>query len=173
MHRLETGLPAARRFALRAALVLAVSTAAASIIGCQPQQPEQPQESIQPPAAEQPVPPGVPQEDVTELQTEDVVVGEGEEAQPGDAVTVHYTGWLTDGTQFDSSRTNGQPFRFILGEGMVIEGWDEGVQGMRVGGQRRLIIPPDMAYGEQGAGGVIPPNATLVFDVELLGVAQQ
>ena len=172
MQRLVISFPAAARFTFRGALVLAVSIVAASIIGCQPQ--EQPQEPVQPPAAEQPVPPGEPQDDVTELQVEDAVVGDGEEAQPGDVVTVHYTGWLTTGGDpFDSSRTSGQPFQFVLGAGEVIEGWDEGVQGMRVGGQRRLIIPPDLAYGEQGSPPVIPPKATLVFDVELLGVDQQ
>ncbi|MDQ4077273.1 MAG: FKBP-type peptidyl-prolyl cis-trans isomerase [Chloroflexota bacterium] len=102
------------------------------------------------------------------LTFEDVVVGEGEEAQPDQLVTVHYTGWLENGTQFDSSVQRGQPFQFALGRGMVIEGWDEGVQGMRVGGKRVLAIPPELAYGEQGTGGVIPPDATLIFEVELL-----
>jgi FKBP-type peptidyl-prolyl cis-trans isomerase len=83
---------------------------------------------------------------------------------------VHYTGWLTNGQKFDSSRDRGQPFAFPLGGGRVIQGWDQGVVGMRVGGQRRLIIPPNMGYGASGAGGVIPPNAMLIFDVELLGV---
>jgi FKBP-type peptidyl-prolyl cis-trans isomerase FkpA len=97
-------------------------------------------------------------------------VGTGDEARTGQRVTVHYTGWLTNGTKFDSSRDRGDPFAFALGRGQVIHGWDEGVAGMRVGGQRRLIIPPDLGYGARGAGGVIPPNATLVFDVELLKV---
>jgi FKBP-type peptidyl-prolyl cis-trans isomerase FkpA len=104
------------------------------------------------------------------LYVEDVAAGSGEEAVPGRSVAVHYTGWLPDGTQFDSSRDRGEPFAFRLGEGQVIEGWDEGVAGMRVGGRRKLVIPPDLAYGSAGAGGVIPPNATLVFDVELLQV---
>ena len=108
--------------------------------------------------------------DVTELVIEDVVVGTGAEAKAGDTVTVHYTGWLTDGTKFDSSVDAGQPFEFPLGQGYVIKGWDEGVAGMKVGGVRKLTIPPDMGYGAQGAGGVIPPNATLVFEVELLAV---
>jgi len=103
------------------------------------------------------------------LYTHDVQPGTGETAGSGDLVSVHYTGWLPDGTEFDSSR-GGTPFQFALGQGMVIPGWDEGVAGMREGGQRRLVIPSQMAYGERGAGGVIPPNATLVFDVELLEV---
>ena len=108
--------------------------------------------------------------DVTELVIEDIVVGTGAEAKSGDTVTVHYTGWLTDGTKFDSSVDAGQPFQFPLGQGYVIQGWDEGVAGMKVGGKRKLIIPPDMGYGATGAGGVIPPNATLVFEVELVSI---
>ncbi len=104
------------------------------------------------------------------LQYIEVVPGTGDEARSGQRVSVHYTGWLTDGTKFDSSRDSGQPFTFQLGNGDVIKGWDLGVAGMRVGGQRRLIIPPDLGYGVRGAAGVIPPNATLIFDVELLGV---
>lgn len=96
--------------------------------------------------------------------------GEGEEATAGDTVVVHYTGWLPNGMQFDSSRDRGEPFAFVLGEGRVIPGWEEGVTGMRVGGRRRLVIPPDLGYGPIGAGDVIPPDATLVFDVELLEV---
>ena len=104
------------------------------------------------------------------LEIEDVVVGTGAEAVKGKLVSVHYTGWLTDGKKFDSSKDRGQPFQFPLGRGQVIRGWDDGVQGMKVGGKRKLTIPPDLDYGAQGAGGVIPPNATLVFEVELLGV---
>lgn len=103
------------------------------------------------------------------LLYEDVREGTGEAVTTGQIVTVHYTGWLMDGTEFDSSR-NGQPFQTPIGVGRVIRGWDEGIPGMRVGGQRKLVIPPELAYGERGAGGVIPPNATLVFDVELLDV---
>ena len=104
------------------------------------------------------------------LKIEDVVVGTGAEAQKGKQVSVHYTGWLTDGTKFDSSKDRGQPFGFALGRGQVIQGWDDGVAGMKVGGKRKLTIPPELGYGPAGAGGVIPPNATLVFEVELLGV---
>jgi FKBP-type peptidyl-prolyl cis-trans isomerase FkpA len=100
----------------------------------------------------------------------DIQVGTGAEAQAGNLVTVHYTGWLTNGKKFDSSRDRRDPFQFTLGRGQVIKGWDEGVKGMRIGGQRRLIIPPELGYGARGAGGTIPPNATLIFDVELLQV---
>jgi len=96
--------------------------------------------------------------------------GTGAEAAAGQTVSVHYTGWLTDGQKFDSSKDRNQPFEFSLGAGMVIRGWDEGVQGMKVGGVRKLTIPPELGYGARGAGGVIPPNATLVFEVELLDV---
>jgi FKBP-type peptidyl-prolyl cis-trans isomerase len=129
----------------------------------------------QPPAASQ----GAQSEEtmITELTKTDVAVGTGEAIQPGQVAVVHYTGWLYDpaapdhkGTQFDSSRDRGQPFRFPLGGRRVIRGWDEGVAGMQVGGRRTLVIPASMGYGERGAGGVIPPNATLLFDVELLAI---
>jgi FKBP-type peptidyl-prolyl cis-trans isomerase FkpA len=107
----------------------------------------------------------------TGLVIEDLTVGDGDLAAAGRHVTVHYTGWLTDGTKFDSSKDRNDPFDFPLGGRRVIAGWDEGVQGMRVGGVRKLTIPPALGYGARGAGGVIPPNATLVFEVELLGVS--
>jgi FKBP-type peptidyl-prolyl cis-trans isomerase FkpA len=104
------------------------------------------------------------------LIIEELVVGEGDEAKAGQFVSVHYTGWLTDGSKFDSSKDRNAPFEFGLGARQVISGWDEGVQGMKVGGTRKLTIPPELGYGARGAGGVIPPNATLVFEVELLAI---
>jgi FKBP-type peptidyl-prolyl cis-trans isomerase FkpA len=116
-------------------------------------------------------------QNVTELIKKDTVLGEGREAEAGFNVTVHYTGWLYDpskadgkGAKFDSSLDRHEPFVFFLGGGQVIQGWDEGFAGMKVGGKRTLIIPPHMGYGVHGAGGVIPSNATLIFDVELLGI---
>ena len=105
-----------------------------------------------------------------DLQIREITTGEGAIAQPPHKVTVHYTGWLMDGTKFDSSHDRDKPFSFTLGRRQVIPGWDQGVQGMKVGGKRELVIPPELAYGKRGAGGVIPPNATLRFEVELLGV---
>ncbi len=104
------------------------------------------------------------------LVIDEITSGDGVEAQAGRTVSVHYTGWLTDGSKFDSSVDRNEPFDFPLGRGYVIRGWDEGVAGMKVGGKRKLTIPPELGYGARGAGGVIPPNATLVFEVELLGV---
>jgi peptidylprolyl isomerase len=104
------------------------------------------------------------------LKYEDLRLGTGPSPQPGQVAVVHYTGWLTDGTKFDSSVDRGAPFEFPLGQGRVIKGWDEGVATMKVGGKRKLMIPPDLGYGARGAGNVIPPNAQLVFDVELLAV---
>ena len=119
----------------------------------------------------------MPDYGITSLQRTDLTVGTGGEARPGMTVSVHYTGWLYDpsavehhGKKFDSSKDRGEPFEFRLGGGEVIPGWDEGVAGMKVGGTRVLTIPPAMAYGTRGAGGVIPPNATLVFEVDLLGI---
>ncbi len=107
---------------------------------------------------------------VSGLTYADIVVGTGREAAAGNQVTVHYTGWLTNGKKFDSSVDRNEPFSFPIGSGKVIKGWDEGVAGMKVGGKRKLTIPSQLGYGARGAGGVIPPNATLVFDVELLEV---
>lgn len=104
------------------------------------------------------------------LVIEEIAVGTGTEATPGKVVSVHYTGWLTNGKKFDSSVDRGQAFEFPLGAGRVIKGWDQGVKGMKVGGKRKLTIPSTLGYGDRGAGAAIPPNATLVFDVELLGV---
>jgi FKBP-type peptidyl-prolyl cis-trans isomerase FkpA len=104
------------------------------------------------------------------LKIDEVQAGKGAEAVDGKTVSVHYTGTLTDGKKFDSSVDRGQPFKFVLGQGQVIPGWEQGIKGMKVGGKRKLTIPPQLGYGERGAGNVIPPNATLVFDVELLGV---
>ena len=132
-----------------------------------------PAPSTPPPEPSRPVEPPAP----VSFSANDVVAGTGEPIKSGQIAVVHYTGWLYDsaaadhhGQQFDSSRTHGSPFRFPVGGGRVIRGWDEGVVGMKVGGRRELVIPPDLGYGAQGAGGVIPPNATLLFDVELLGM---
>ena len=108
---------------------------------------------------------------MAELEIEDQIVGEGEEAVAGQTVEVHYTGWLVDGTKFDSSHDREQTFSFKLGGGQVIAGWDQGVAGMKIGGSRKLTIPAELGYGERGAGGVIPPGATLVFKVELIGLS--
>ena len=150
-----------RRTATRAWSGVAVILACAMLAGC----------------ARPPLPAVAPANQVAALEVTDLVVGQGAEASPGATVTVHYTGWMYDharpdkkGAEFDSSRKGGQPFRFALGQRQVIAGWDQGLTGMKVGGQRRLLVPSALAYGDRGAGGVIPPGATLVFDVELLGV---
>ena len=115
---------------------------------------------------------GQPTTTASGLQYWDIAVGSGPTAVAGSVVKVHYTGWLTTGEKFDSSRDRGEPFSFPLGAGQVIKGWDEGVAGMKVGGKRQLRIPPELGYGARGAGGAIPPNATLIFDVELLDVGK-
>jgi FKBP-type peptidyl-prolyl cis-trans isomerase FkpA len=122
------------------------------------------------PTTESSAPASAPAGTEKELKIEELKAGTGEEAVSGKSVSVHYTGWLTDGKEFDSSRKSGQPFTFQLGAGQVIPGWDQGVAGMKIGGKRKLTIPSHLAYGEHGAGNVIPPNATLVFEVELLDV---
>ena len=146
-----------RRFAM-----LTASFLAPALAGCSP-------------GGEGPAEP--PSEPPAELVIIEVAAGEGAEIAPGSTAVVHYTGWLFDpaaedrkGAKFDSSVDRGQPFRFPLGAGRVIRGWDQGVAGMQVGQKRTLIIPPELGYGSRGAGGVIPPDATLVFDVELLGI---
>lgn len=152
---------------LAAAIALVAMLSAA---GCaaQPEQSTPTEQTTTDEAADQA--PAQTTPDVTELQIEDMIEGPGDEATTGKTAVVHYTGWLTDGTKFDSSLDSGQPFEFTIGAGQVIPGWEQGVAGMKVGGKRKLIIPPSLGYGEQGAGGVIPPNATLVFEVELLEV---
>ncbi|MFO7304773.1 MAG: FKBP-type peptidyl-prolyl cis-trans isomerase [Gammaproteobacteria bacterium] len=151
--------------ATRASAAL-VAAALVSLAGCSNERPAEPQSAAAP-------------AQVTELQRIDLRVAPGEGITAGQVAVVHYTGWLYDptapefkGKKFDSSRDRGQPFRFTIGEGKVIDGWEEGVQGMRVGSQRRLIIPPELAYGNRAMGGVIPPNSTLVFDIELLAIEE-
>ena len=113
---------------------------------------------------------GTEENTVSELVIEDLAAGDGQELKAGDNVDMHYTGWLTDGTEFDSSHKRGRPLQFQVGVGRVIKGWDQGVLGMRVGGKRKLTIPSDMAYGDRGAGGLIPPGATLIFECELMTI---
>jgi FKBP-type peptidyl-prolyl cis-trans isomerase len=134
------------------------------VAGCSKRVAEPVGESFKPAAV--PADPAAP----TKLEITDDTVGRGKEAKVGDTVRVHYTGTLMNGTKFDSSRDRGEPFAFMLGARQVIAGWDQGVAGMRVGGSRSLTIPPDLGYGARGAGGVIPPNAVLVFEIELLEV---
>ena len=162
--------PALRRDVRPPARLFAVVLALTACIGWA-QAPSAPRDRVAPPV------PSNLGATVTDLQKTDLKQGTGAEATSGKPVIVHYTGWLYDpaapegkGAKFDSSRDRGVPFGFFLGGGRVIKGWDEGVVGMKVGGQRRLVIPPQLGYGERGAGGVIPPNATLIFDVELIDV---
>jgi len=155
------------------AAIIGMTMLAALGCGTPPAEPPTGTETSQPEATTQettPAKPGESTEKAGELKIKDLVVGKGAAAKPGDNVSVHYTGWLMDGTKFDSSVDRGQPFEFALGQGQVIPGWDKGVVGMKVGGKRELIIPPELAYGDQGAGGSIPPNATLKFNVELLAI---
>jgi peptidylprolyl isomerase len=147
-------------------LALALLTAFGIAAGCGGNKPAAPSTS-----APQKVT-GAPTTTPSGLQYWDIVTGTGATATPGNSVKVHYSGFLTNGTKFDSSRDRGEPFEFPLGAGQVIKGWDEGVAGMKVGGQRQLRIPPELGYGPAGAPGAIPPNATLIFDVELLDVGK-
>ncbi len=146
---------------------LSVIAAALCLAGCATKEQTMSDSKPQPQAAAASAP---AQPDYGDMKVTDEVIGSGEEAVAGKDVSVHYSGRLLTGRKFDSSLDRGQPFQFRLGAGQVIKGWDLGVAGMKVGGKRQLTIPPHLAYGERGAGGVIPPNATLVFDVELLGV---
>ena len=156
-------------------LVGAVVVAAVTVAGCagEPEGTSQEPTSIESTGTSQEATPAQSQDasqEASGLKIKDLVVGKGAEAETGDRVTVHYTGWLADGKKFDSSLDRKKPFQFDLGQARVIPGWDEGLVGMKVGGKRRLTIPPEMAYGAQGAGGVIPPNAVLTFEVSLLAV---
>jgi len=157
------------RRALALVLLAMLSAFALAVVGCQPAPaPETPAPDASEPAVSEPDTPAAEPSEVTGLQIEDITVGTGALAEPGKAATVHYTGWLKDGTEFDSS-IGREPFTFQVGAGMVIPGWDQGVPGMKVGGTRRLIIPAELGYGSSGAG-PIPPNATLIFEIELLSV---
>ena len=152
-----------RRVSVAFAALAASAVAAVSLTACS-KSVEEPKEDYKP-AVAKPLPPGP-----DKLDVQDEVVGQGQEAKTGDEVSVHYTGTLMDGKKFDSSRDRGDPFKFKLGQGMVIKGWDQGIVGMKVGGRRKLTIPPELGYGPMGYPPVIPPNSTLIFDVELVEV---
>ena len=137
------------------------------MFACQKNEPVAPAASV---AKDSAAPASAMKKTPSGLQYEDLVAGSGNTPSPGKQVTVHYTGWLTNGTKFDSSLDKNQPFTFTIGKGEVVPGWDEGVMTMKLGGKRKLIIPPELGYGAAGAGGVIPPNATLVFEVILLDI---
>jgi hypothetical protein len=167
-----------------APLALLLAAAIPAVSGCSrltsPPEPEPMGDTpnkpaAQPSAAPSPAPaptPAAPAAPEAPLGIVDVTVGKGVAAKAGDKVKVHYTGTLTNGTEFDSSRKRNQPFEFVLGQGRVIKGWDQGVAGMKVGGKRKLTIPPSLGYGAKGAGGSIPPNSTLLFDVELVEIGK-
>ena len=166
-------------------IALTTVALAAALAACAEEAPE-PEDTAEPAEAIAPAPAPAPlattyapelnvnldgmEETDSGLRYEVLKAGTGAVVQPGQTAVVHYTGWLPDGTKFDSSRDRGEPFGFPVGAGQVIQGWDEGVAGMAIGEERKLVIPPDLGYGPAGAGGVIPPNATLVFDVELLEI---
>ena len=152
------------RFAARSALALLATLA------CKDDMPQDPNPATAKFAPALGVDVGAMQKSASGLLVKEVAKGSGAVAKPGSTVSVHYTGYLVDGDKFDSSRDAGEPITFELGRGQVIEGWDEGIAGMQVGGKRKLVIPPALGYGARGAGGVIPPHAILVFDVELTGV---